>query len=110
MTFANRLKTAENLPVLSTEALQPSFSLTFGLKPIFTGPNGLRAGWRLLIFVTLVVILLGSFLLIRNGGVQGFREAQKHAGEITVTPSLMFRSEGIAFFSSVCSDLHYGEN
>jgi len=97
MTFANRLKATENLPVLSTEAFQPSSRVTFGLKPIFAGPNGLRVGWRLLIFVTLVVTLLGSFLLIRNGGVQGFREAQKHGGEITVTPSLMFTSEGIAF-------------
>ena len=67
------------------------------LKEIFMGPDGLRAGWRLLIFVTLVAVLLGGFLLIRNGGVQGFREAQKHAGEITVTPLLMLGSEGITF-------------
>jgi uncharacterized protein len=97
MTFANERKAAENSPVLSTEAFQPSSRRAFGLKSIFVGPNGLRAGWRSLIFVTLVVVLLGGFLLIRNGGVQGFREAQKHAGEITVTPLLMFGSEGIAF-------------
>ena len=96
MTFANRREAAENVPVLSTEAFQPSSRLTFGLKTVFAGPNGLRTGWRLLIFVTLVVVLLGGSLLIRNGGVQGFREAQKHAGEIAVTPLLMFRSEGIA--------------
>ena len=97
MTFANRREAAENAPVLSTEAFQPSSHLTFGMKPVFVGPQGLRAGWRLPIFVTLVVVLLGGFLLIRNGGVQGLREAQKHAGEITVTPLLMFRSEGTAF-------------
>ncbi len=108
MTSANRLKAAENLPVLSAEAFQPS-SFTFGLKPVFTGPNGLRAVWRLLIFATLVVILLGSFLLIRNGGVQGFREAQKHAGEITVTPSLMLRSEGIAFLLLCVATFTMGE-
>jgi len=70
---------------------------TTGLKSIFVGANGLRAGWRLLIFVVLVVVLLGSFLLIRNGGVQGFREAQKHAAEITVTPQLVIWSDGMAF-------------
>jgi len=98
MTFANRLESAENLPVSSTEALQPRSRFTAGLKPIFLGPNGLRTGWRLLIFVSLVAVLVGGFLLIRSGGVEGFREAQKHAGEITVTPSLMLTSEGIAFF------------
>jgi membrane protease YdiL (CAAX protease family) len=67
------------------------------LKRIFVGPNGLRTGWRLLIFVTLVVVLLGGFVLIRNGGPQGFREAQRHAGQITVTPLLMGGSEAAAF-------------
>ena len=67
------------------------------MKPIFVGRNGLRAGWRLLIFVALVVVLLGSFLLIRSGGLQGLLEAQKHAAEITVTPLLMFKSEAAAF-------------
>jgi len=47
MTITNRLKAAENLPVLSPEAFRPSSRLTFGLKPIFVGPNGLRAGSRL---------------------------------------------------------------
>jgi membrane protease YdiL (CAAX protease family) len=67
------------------------------MKSILIGPNGLRAGWRLLIFSALVVVLLGAFLLIRNGGVQGFKEAQKHAAEITVTPLLMIKSEAMAF-------------
>jgi membrane protease YdiL (CAAX protease family) len=97
MIYANRPKAADDVPLLSTEAFQPSSCPTFGLKPLFVGPGGLRATWRLLIFVALVVVLLGGFLLIRNGGVQGFRDAQKHAGEITVTPLLMIWSEGIAF-------------
>jgi uncharacterized protein len=100
MTRAN-LKAAEYPPSSSTELAiegpqKPSHP-TSGMKPIFIGPNGLRAGWRLLIFVALVVVLLGAFVLIRNGGVQGLREAQKHAAEITVTPLLMFKGEGIAF-------------
>jgi len=69
----------------------------FGLKPIFVGPNGLRAGWRLLIFVVLVGVLLSSFLLIRNGGPQGLREAQKRAGQTAPTPLLLGGSEAIAF-------------
>lgn len=67
------------------------------MRRIFLGPDGLRTGWRLLIFAVLVVVLLGSFVIIRNGGVQGFKEAQKHAAEITVTAQLMFTSEGMAF-------------
>jgi len=79
------------------------------LKPIFHGPNGLRAGWRLLIFVALVVVLLGSFLLIRNGGVQGFQEARKHAGEVTVTPLLTGGSEGMAFLLLCVAALMMGK-
>jgi membrane protease YdiL (CAAX protease family) len=95
MTVANQLKPAENARV--DEPSQPRSRPTSGLKRIFVGPNGLRAGWRLLIFVTLVVVLLGGFVLIRNGGPQSFREAQRHAGQITVTPLLMGGSEAVAF-------------
>ncbi|MGD0988008.1 MAG: CPBP family intramembrane glutamic endopeptidase [Candidatus Sulfotelmatobacter sp.] len=97
MTVANRLNTGKNPPVLPTEAFPSGSSPRFQLKSIFVGPDGLRAGWRLLIFVTLVVALFGSSLVIRSGGIQGFREAQKYAGEITITPSLMLKSEAIAF-------------
>jgi len=97
MTFLKALKTANNAPLISTETSETGSHPPSFLKLIFVGPNGLRAGWRLLIFVVLVVVLLGGFLLIRNGGLQGFLEAQKHAGEITVTPLLMFGSDAIAF-------------
>jgi uncharacterized protein len=66
-------------------------------RRIFIGPNGLRAGWRLLIFSALIVVLIGAFVLIRSGGVQAFKEAKKHAAEITVTPLLMIKSEVVAF-------------
>jgi len=97
MTFPNQVQAAEDAAPLLIEPSQEAPQPTSGLKPIFIGPNGLRAGWRLLIFVFLVVVLLGGFVLVRNGGVQGFREAQKHAAEITVTPLLMGVSEGVAF-------------
>jgi membrane protease YdiL (CAAX protease family) len=96
MTFSNQLKFAAGEPLSSIDPLQPTSHTVSAFNPFFTGPNGLRAGWRLLIFAVLVITLLGAFLLIRNGGVQGFRDAQKHAGEVVVTPFLMFWSEGIA--------------
>jgi uncharacterized protein len=97
MTLANQLKFSADTPLLATEPSQPGSHPTSGLKLIFVGPNGLRAGWRLLIYVVLVGVLLGGFVLIRNGGFQGLREAQKNAGQITVTPLLMGGSEAIAF-------------
>ena len=96
MTFANRLKAAENLPVLSTKTFPSSSRLTFGLKPVFVGPNGLRAGWRMLMFLALFGVLFGSFVLIRAGGPQGLREQYRNQGHITVTPLLMGGSEAIA--------------
>jgi membrane protease YdiL (CAAX protease family) len=105
MTFPNQLKFAVDAPLLPTEPSHP----TSVLKPIFVGPNGLRVGWRLLIFVALVVVLLAAFVLIRNGGLQGFREAQKHAGEITVTPLLMGGSEVIALLLLCVATLIMGK-
>lgn len=96
MPTENPLTATESFPALSPQAVEPS-SRTFGLRSIFVGPNGPRAGWRLLIFAVLVFVLLGGFLLIRNGGLRGFQEAQKRAGEITVTPLLMIWSDGMAF-------------
>ena len=95
MTIANRLKGAEDLPVLSTEAFQPNSRLTFGLKPIFVGPNGLPAGWRLLMFLALFGVLFGGFVLIQAGGPQGFREQYRNQSHITITPLIMAGSEAI---------------
>jgi uncharacterized protein len=53
MPFSNTLKTASIVPMLSTEPVQPAS----GLKRIFIGPNGLRAGWRLLIFLLMLVAM-----------------------------------------------------
>jgi hypothetical protein len=79
MTIANQLKAAENVPVVSTEAFPPGSRLTSRLKPIFVGPNGLRAGWRLLMFLALFAVLFGSFVLIKAGGPQGFQEKYRNA-------------------------------
>jgi membrane protease YdiL (CAAX protease family) len=97
MTFANPVKAAENLPALSTESFQPSSHPTFGLRSIVVGPNGLRAGWRVLMFITLFAVLLGGFVLIRAGGPEAFREQYRNQNQsqITITPLLMGGSEAI---------------
>ena len=97
MTFPSQLKFAADAPLLPTEPSETRSHRASALKPIFVGPNGLRAGWRLLIFLALVGVLMASFVLIRNGGLQGFREARSHAGQITVTPLLLGGSEAAAF-------------
>ena len=109
MAFANRLKTAENLPVLSTEAFQPSSPLTLALKPIFVGPNGLRAGWRLLMFLALFAVLLGGFVLIRAGGPQSFLERYRNQSEITITPLVMGGSEAITLLFLCAAALIMGK-
>jgi uncharacterized protein len=95
MTFANRLKTVENSPVLPTEVFQTSAHPTFGLKRVFVGPNGLRAGWRLFMFIVLFGVLFGGFVLIRAGGPEGLREQYRNQSHIAITPLLMGGSEAI---------------
>jgi membrane protease YdiL (CAAX protease family) len=88
MTFANRLKAAEDTPLLSTGPFQLSSHPTSGLKPIFAGPNGLRAGWRLLIFLALLGVPAAGLLAIAHA--RGGRPEQ-----ITITPFLMGANETI---------------
>jgi membrane protease YdiL (CAAX protease family) len=65
------------------------------LKSIFIGPNGPRAGWRLLIFLAFFAGLLGGFVLIRAGGPHSFLEKYRNQGQITITPMVMGESEAI---------------
>ena len=96
MTIATQLKSAERLPILSTEPSHPSSRPTLDWKPIFVGPNGLRAGWRLLMFFALFSVVFGGFVLIRAGGPQSFVEKYKSQSHITITPLIMGGSEAIA--------------
>jgi membrane protease YdiL (CAAX protease family) len=97
MISANPVKAPENLPVVSTETFQSNSHPTFGSKQIFVGPNGLRAGWRVLIFITLLVVLFGGFVLMRAGGPEAFRERYRNQNQsqITITPLLLGGSEAI---------------
>ncbi len=73
------------------------FQPASGMRSLFLGPRGLRAGWRILIFIGLLLVLFGGTVLVRNGGLQGIRDTRKHLGSITMTPLLMGVSEAIAF-------------
>jgi uncharacterized protein len=95
MTPLNQLQTVEHALESTAPVSVPQPSS--GMKSIFRGPRGLRAGWRLLIFLGLLVVLFGGSALVRNGGPQGLRDAQKHLGKVTITPFLMGVSETIAF-------------
>jgi uncharacterized protein len=66
------------------------------VKSIFWGPNGLRAGWRMFIFLALFCAMFLGFTIIRSGGVHGFVEAQKRLRGFTLTPLLLGGSEAIA--------------
>jgi uncharacterized protein len=65
---------------------------------IFLGPNGLRAGWRMLIFVGLFAVLL----LLMQAGLKHIRplETWRHAQPKGMfTPGIMLLAEGIAALS-----------
>jgi membrane protease YdiL (CAAX protease family) len=97
MTFAHPVKAAENLAVVSTESSQASSHPRFGLNQILVGPNGLRAGWRVLMFIALLAVLFGGFVLIRVGGPEALREhyRNQNQSQITITPLLMGGAETI---------------
>lgn len=97
MTISTQLRTTEGTATLAAGNSMNHASTTSTLKSIFVGHNGLRAGWRLLLFLIISIGLQGAFVLIRTGGVQGFLDQQKKAAQITVTPLLIGTSEAIAF-------------
>ena len=95
MTPLNQLKAIEYAlePTASVRVSQPGS----GVRSLFLGPRGLRAGWRLLIFLGLLAFLLGGTNLVLAGGPQGLRNALKHMDKVTVTPFKMGASEAMAF-------------
>jgi uncharacterized protein len=60
---------------------------------VFVGSNGLRAGWRLLIFLAIFIGLLSSagFVLLRIPAVRAFQQAQPKG---VLTPAGEISSEG----------------
>lgn len=90
MAFANRLKAAEDTPLLSTGPIQPSSRPTSGLKSIFAGHNGLRAGWRLLIFLALLGVPAAVLVVIARASGGG-------PEQITITPFLLGANDTVVF-------------
>lgn len=88
MAFANRLKNAEDTPLLSAGPIQTSSRPTSGLKSIFAGHNGLRAGWRLLIFFALLGLPAAVLVVIARANGGG-RE------QITMTPFLLGENDAV---------------
>ncbi|SRR5579871_6419281 len=96
MTFSSQLKAAALAP---SAALMPASSFPTGSQPaslgkrIFTGPNGLRAGWRLLLFLALCVAQFGAVVFVR---VHFFHASVLHpTGPVTATPILLGGSEAM---------------
>lgn len=109
MTFPNKLKPANNATLLSTEPSDAGSHFPSGLKSIFAGPNGLRAGWRMLIFAALFGGLFAGVTLIRFGGVQGVRDAKRNLGQTIHTPLFMGKGQAIAFLLLCVATLIMGK-
>jgi len=99
MTLVYHLKAVENAPE-STAPVKVSPPAS-GMRWLFFGPKGLRMGWRLLIFIGLLAVLLGGAVLLGHGGPQGLKDARKHTGDITITPFMMGGSEA-AMLALLC--------
>jgi CAAX protease family protein len=82
---------------------------TSSARRIFFGPNGLRVGWRLLIFAALFGGLFAAATLIRFGGPQGVRDAKRNLGQTIHTPFFMSKSEAIAFLLLCVATLIMGK-
>ncbi len=95
MTPLHQLTAVEYAPgsIAPVSVSQP----TSGRRSLFLGPRGLRAAWRLAIFIGLLVVLFGGTALVLHGGAQGLRNALKHMDQVTVTPFKMCASEATVF-------------
>jgi hypothetical protein len=71
---------------------------------IFRGPNGLRAGWRLLIFILLFVAMAATlrFTVHHIPAVQAWNKSQP---KNTFTPTLLLLGEGLSSLFLILSAL-----
>jgi hypothetical protein len=109
MTFPNKLKPANNATLLPAEPFDKGSHFPSGLKSIFVGSNGLRVVWRLLIFVALFGGLFAGVTLIRYGGLQGVRDAQRNLGQTIHTPLFVGKGQAIAFLLLCVATLIMGK-
>lgn len=91
--MATTNQTMPNPAILTVpaEVFQPGCSPKPRFSPVFTGPNGLRTGWRLLIF----------FLLLSMPAAALFIAARLHPNpppsQLTITPLLLSANDAILF-------------
>jgi uncharacterized protein len=80
---------------------EPSQKGPSGLKIVFLGSNGLRAGWRLLVFLVLLATLLAGVSLlaavVNQLGAQNGQAAFRAFGQGALTPARLSLSEAILF-------------
>jgi uncharacterized protein len=88
---------SEALPVPPEPAAPPAPPAPSLIHTIFTGPNGIRAGWRLAIFLGIGSALqLGvQQILIRIPAARAIFEHVQHGGEITPSFEFIFESTSI---------------
>ncbi|MGD0545398.1 MAG: CPBP family intramembrane glutamic endopeptidase [Candidatus Acidiferrales bacterium] len=88
-------------PVLISNQPEPPRPQS-GVRNVFVGPNGIRAGWRLLIFLAIFIGLLSSagFLLSRIPAVRAFQQAQPKG---MLTAAGQISSEGLTVLVLIIS-------
>src|SRR5215469_2615739 len=89
----------DSIPPLSTP---PALQRTSTLRKVFAGPNGIHAGWRLLIFYAIVfclfVVLFGIFHVLHIG-------TKPRSSISQLTPSLVLITEGTILTFTVIAAL-----
>ncbi len=86
----------------AAEEFHPAGAQRSGIENIFIGPNGMRAGWRLLIFIILMFACLQAegFTLKRVPGVDAWFKTQDP--HVMTAPVMLF-TEGILLLALVIS-------
>jgi len=95
MSLATSLNTTG--VAVSPEPLKPVSCQSSFAKRIFIGREGIRAGWRALMFLMLFGSLMIGFRLIEHGGVEGLRRTFSDRAQVAMTPLLVIQGFSIAF-------------
>lgn len=94
---------ATNVPAHAGD-IAPAESSPSPIANIFKGPNGIRAGWRLLLFIAFFIAIVSSinFGLRLVPSVHAWIKTQNPQ---VMTPSLMILEEGVAVLSLILAAL-----
>jgi CAAX protease family protein len=86
--YLERLKALDDGRLILIEPSKTRPRPASTLRPFFFGPDGLRVGWRLVIFLALLSVPATGLLLLARGNGSG-------TGQITITPTLMGVNETV---------------